>query len=153
VTLIELMVVLVLLSIVAAVVIPQAVQTSDLEVVSAARVLAADLNYAQDLAITSQTPVTLTFNVTGNSYTLSNESGTLIHPITKEVYVTVFSAENGFGQVEVVSATFGPGSSVTFDELGSPNSSGTVVLQAGPYTYHVSVAAATGRVTVTRIGS
>ena len=46
VTLVELMVVLVLLSIAAAVIVPQAVQSSDLEAVSAARVLAADLNYA-----------------------------------------------------------------------------------------------------------
>jgi len=153
VTLVELMVVLVLLSIAAAVIVPQAVQSSDLEAVSAARVLSADLSYAQDLAITSQVPVTVSFDVAGNSYTLSNESGTLIHPISKEVYETVFSADNGFGHAEVVSATFGSGSSVTFDELGAPNSAGTVVLQAGVHTYHVSVAAATGRVTVTRIGS
>lgn len=153
VTLVELMVVLVLLSIVAAVIVPRAVQTSDLEVVSAARVLAADLNYAQDLAITSQTPVTLTFNVTQNSYTLSNQSGTLIHPITKEEYQTVFSAENGFGKTEILSAAFGSESAVTFDELGAPDSSGTVALQAGAHMYNVSVASATGRVTVTRIGS
>ena len=153
VTLVELMVVLVLLSIAAAVIVPQAVQSSDLEAVSAARVLAADLNYAQDLAITSQAPVTVTFNAVENSYTLSNESSTLIHPISKEAYQTVFSAADGFGHVEVVSATFGSGSSVTFDELGAPDSPGTVILQAGQHTFHVSVASATGRVTVARIGS
>lgn len=152
-TLVEVIVVMVLLAIAAAVIVPQAVETSDLEVVAAARLVASDLNYAQDLAVTSQSPITVTFSPAANSYTLSNESGSLIHPITKKTYQTAFTEGSGFGRVEVVSATFGSGNTVTFDELGTPSAAGTVILQAGGHVYHVSVAAATGRVTVTRTSS
>jgi len=146
-------VVVVILAIAAAILIPAAVRTGDLEIVAATRVMAADLQYAQDHAITSQSPVTVTFDVAGNSYRLTNESGNLINPITKTAYVTSFATEQGFDQLEIVSAAFGEAPSVTFDELGSPNAAGSVVVRAGGFLYQVAVASATGKVTVTDMGS
>ena len=61
-TLIEIMVVLVILAVAAAIVAPHVASTSDLEAVSAARMVACDLQYAQDTAITTQVPVTVTFD-------------------------------------------------------------------------------------------
>ena len=46
-TLIEIIVVVVILAIVAAIAIPSAISTGDLQVISAARIIAADLQYAQ----------------------------------------------------------------------------------------------------------
>ena len=152
-TLVEIMVVLVILAIGAAMVIPQVVSMSDLEAVSAARMLSCDLQYAQDTAITSQLPVTVSFDPTGESYELTNASGALIHPMTKSDYVVSFPAQRGLEELDVVSANFGGSASVTFDELGSPDNGGSVVLQAGPHRYRVSVADATGKVTVTQLGS
>ena len=151
-TLVEIMMVLVIIAITAAVVIPNAISTASFQATSAARMIATDLQYAQDTAITSQTPVTVTFNVANESYTLSNASGTLIHPITKVAYVTAFGTLKGFSDVGIVSANFGGASVVTFDELGSPNQAGTISLQAGEHAYRLDVAAATGKVTVTRTG-
>lgn len=152
-TLVELLVVIVVMAILAGMVIPYAVSTSDLEVVSAARIISSDLQYAQDVAITSQQLVTVTFNSSGESYTLSNASGVLIHPINKSAYMMDFSSQSGFAGLDVVSADFAGSNAVTFDELGSPDNAGTIVLQAGPHVYNVSVAAATGRVTVSMAGS
>jgi len=152
-TLTELILVLAILAIMAALVIPLSVGTSDFQAVSAARMIAADLEYAQNTAITSQTPVTVTFDSSGESYSLSNESGLLIHPISKSAYTISFLSREGFEKLDVVSSDFGGGSSVTFDELGAPDNAGVVVLQAGAHTYRVEVAAATGRVTVTSDGS
>ncbi|MCJ7543837.1 MAG: GspH/FimT family protein [Phycisphaerae bacterium] len=142
--------VVVIVGIVAAVVIPNAINTSDLQVMSAARILTADLQYAQDTAITSQTAVSVVLQPASETYQLSNTSGALIHPITKDVYTVDFTSLRGFGEVDVVSASFNGASSVTFDELGTPNAGGTVVLRAGPHVYTISVAAITGTVTVTR---
>ena len=96
-TLVELLVVIVILAIAAAVVVPHVASSSDLEVISAARVVAADLQYAQSIAIASQVPVTVTFDTAAESYALSNQSGTLTHPITKAAYAVDFSSGGEFG--------------------------------------------------------
>ena len=104
-----------------------------------------DLEYAQNQAITTQTPVSVTFSVSGNSYTVSNASGTLIHPISKQAYIVDFDTTGGFGNVSVSSASFGGASVVTFDALGAPDNGGTVTVVAGPQTYTVTVAPVSGR--------
>ena len=151
-TLLELLVVVVIIAIAAGIVVPYAVSTSDLSVISAARMIACDLQYAQNAAITSQKPTTVTFDISGESYTLSNTSGVLIHPMNKSGYVINFSSQQGFGKLDIVSANFSAASSVTFDEMGSPDNAGTITLQAGPHVYYVSVAVATGKVTVSSGG-
>ena len=152
-TLAELILVLAILAIMAALVIPLSLGTSDFQAVSAARMIAADLQYAQNMAITSQNPVTVTFDTSGESYSLSNESGLLIHPINKTEYTIIFPSRDGFEKLDVVSSNFDGSASVTFDELGAPDNAGVVVLQAGVHIYRVEVAAATGRVTVASDGS
>jgi len=147
-TLIEIIVVVVILAIVAAVVVPQAIGTKDLQVMSAARMIATDLQYAQDTAITSQVPITVTIDTNAESYRLSNASGNLEHPIKKSEYVVDFRAQKGFESVDIVSADFGGGNAVEFDEMGSPDNAGTIILRAGSHVYRITVAAATGKVTV-----
>ena len=144
----ELIVVLVILALAAGMAIPYVSSVGDTAVSSAARLLACDLQYAQNTAITSQTPVTVTFNTAAESYTLSNTSGVMIHPINKSNYVTDFTSQRGFSEVDVVTASFASASTVTFDEMGSPDNAGTVTLQAGPHTYTVGVLPGTGYVTV-----
>lgn len=152
-TLVELMVVLVVLAIVSAVVVPHAIQSSDMEALSAARVLSADLQYAQDMAITTQQDVTVTFSPVADTYVLSNASGPLIHPINKTDYIMAFATQRGLGEVQIQSASFGSDAFVTFDEVGSPSAGGSVMLQAGAYTCQVNVAPTTGKVTVAASGT
>lgn len=144
------MVVVIIVGIAAAVVIPNAINTTDLQALSAARMLVADLQYAQDTAITTQTTVTVLFDTSQERYRLTNTSGSLIHPITKEAYQVDFRAMRGFRDVNIVSASFSGAASVTFDEMGTPSAAGTVVLRAGPHVFTISVAAVTGTVTATR---
>ena len=153
-TLIEVLVVVVILAITGAVVVPLMMGTGDVEAISAARVISADLQYAQNVAITKQDIVTVAFDTGAESYDLSsNASGTLKHPMTNLDYVVNFSSQESLGRVDVVSADFAGSASVAFDELGSPDSGGSVTVQVGPHVYRVDVAPVTGAVTVTPVGS
>lgn len=152
-TLVEILVVVIIMGIAAGVVIPMAIDSGDLQASGGARMLASDLQYAQNVAITTQTPVTVTFNTAGDSYTLSNASGPLIHPMTKDAYTVDFDTVGGFSSLDLVSASFGGEAEVTFDELGAPDNPGTVTLQVVANAYRVTVSAATGRVTVAMTGS
>ncbi len=147
-TLVELLVVVVILSIAAAMVVPYAIGTSEMSCQAAARRLMADLEYAQSQAIVTQTPVTVTFDGSANSYTIANQSGTLIHPITKKDYVVDFDIEETFKGVTISFVSFDSGTAVSFDALGAPSFGGTVDLAAGSWTYRVMVAAVTGRISV-----
>ncbi len=147
-TLVELMVVIVIMAILAATVIPMAVGTSSTKAKSAARLVMADLEYAQNLAITGQDDITVTFDTVGNSYTVSNASGPLNHPITKKSYTVDFDTARGLAGVSLSVASFGGNPAVTFSALGAPAADGSVSLAAGASGYQVTVAPVTGRVTV-----
>lgn len=144
-TLAELIVVVVILGIAAAMVLPQLGDTNKFQAMSAARELSGDLEYARDTAITSQSPVTVTF-APPRSYTLSNASGPLIHPMTKQAYTVNLTGQDGFEQVSIVSASFGGTAAVTFDVTGAPSQEGLVRVQAGSFPYTVQVFGGTGRV-------
>ncbi|MBS3735090.1 MAG: GspH/FimT family protein [Phycisphaerae bacterium] len=150
-TLVEILAVIVILAIVAVAAVPYAVGTSDMAAVSAARKIAAAMEYAQSEAITAQEPIQVSFDTSAESFELlrANTSATLIHPMTQEAYRVEFGSEDGLGDVDIASADFGGAAFVEFDELGAPVSGGTVTVQVGSYAYDVSVASATGRVTVT----
>ena len=148
-TLVEIIVVLVILAVVAAMVVPHLIDTGDMQVISAARTVASDLQYAQNEAITSQASVTVSFRATSESYDLSNASGYLNHPMTRDEFVRDFTQTRGFERLDIVSASFGGSDTVTFDALGTPDNAGSVTLQAGRYVYEIDVAAATGKVSVT----
>ena len=148
----EILVVVAVIAIAAAVIIPSAVSTDDFQVVSAARMITADLQYALDEAITTQNSVTVAFYPANESYGLSNASGALIHPMTKSAYSVDFRSQRGFSGLDIISADFDGNASVTFDELGAPDNAGTVTIQAGPHLYRIEVAAATGKVTVVASG-
>ena len=151
-TLVELLVVMVILAIAAAVIVPYATDTDGLQAMAAARRMTSDLEYAQNAAITAQSPVTVTFSAQNDAYWLSNASGPLIHPINKSDFRVDFGAGGSFETVDVFSANFDGTEAVTFDELGTPDHSGWVILMAGPHLYRIEVAPATGRLTVTETG-
>jgi len=146
-------VVVVVLAILGAVVVPMISGTDDLQATSAGRMVAADLEYAQNVAITTQDVVSVTFDPAAESYTLSsNASGVLIHPMTKAAYRVDFRTQEALDRVDIVTADFGGASTVSLDELGSPTSGGSVRIEAGGVAYLVEVAPVTGLVTVTTVG-
>lgn len=147
-TLVEILVVLVILGIAAAMVVPRLSSLGDLQVASAARAMVANVQYAQNEAIITQSPVTVAFDEAGESYELQDSGGVALqHPITKRNFVVAFADARGFERVDILSADFNGTPSVAFDPLGSPDQGGQVTLSADGNSYRVSIAPVTGKVT------
>ncbi len=140
------------MAIVAAIVLPTVVGTTGVQATAGARIIAADLQYAQNVAITHQQSVTITFAPSTDSYSLSNASGPLIHPITKEAYTISFGAGKKFAKLDLVTTNL-TNHKVTFDSLGVPDNSGTVEIKAGSSEYDITISPATGKVTVAQSSS
>jgi len=152
-TLAELLVVLVILGLAAAIVVPVLSNTGDLDTAAAARKITYDLLYAQNYAVTHQTRVQVSFNANADSYTLTElpDDGAavvLTHPVTKRPYVVVFGPNGGLEKVDLTEAVFCGSANVTFDSLGAPNEGGSITLVSGEKSREVDVAPITGKVSV-----
>ena len=149
-TLVEILVVVVILGITAGIVVPYALNTSSMQATAAARTLVSDLQYAQNVAVTTQSDVWVIFRVVHSWYELRNASGRLIHPITKKEYYVCYLGHQVFDKVRILGTTF-TNDMLGFDSLGTPYQGGSITLGAGNQTFRVNVAAATGMVTVTEL--
>lgn len=160
-TLIELMIVLVILAVAAAIAVPMASSAGSLQVRSAANMVAADLEYAKSLAIGTGQHHRVKFDAGAESYQIEmrKADGTyevIKHPVKKGFdYIVSFSTDRRLGQVNIVSADFDGTDTVSFDYLGSPYNgatgaltSGVVTLQAGGVTRTVTVEPVTGFVSI-----
>ena len=162
-TLVEIIIVVVILGIAAAIAVPMVSSAADMQVRSAANRIAADLDYAKNLAITHQRRHWVVFS--GNSYEIRTveDDGTteyvIDHPVNPGSFVVDFSADSRLSRVNIVTADFDSDSSntITFDYLGSPYSgtgttaplnSGQITLQAADFTLTVDVEPVTGYVTI-----
>lgn len=154
-TLIEVLVTVSIMGVAAAVVVPAMLQPGSMNIQSAARMVIADIVFAQNEAIAQQATRRVAFDPTLNRYSITDGSGnTITEPWisgTGGNYVVDFSGDSRFQGVTLSAAAFGPGSTVEFDALGSPTYGGTVDLQAGNLKYRVTVSALTGRVTIASI--
>ncbi len=172
-TLVEILTVLVIIGIASAVVIPQIGSRDDLRAAAAARILVADLIYAQNVAIAKQQTTYVRFSTASNNYKLlsvANSGGDTVmsHPMTQQSYVQQFgSTSKGLETVSVQSADFdGVDNTIAdeftlaFDEMGAPYAfcydvngssdlkNGQIVLQAGSFTTTITVQPYTGEIQV-----
>jgi len=161
-TLIELLIVIVILAIAAAIVIPSFGTAADSQVVSAARVLESDLELARSLALTTQQLHSLVFSPDRQSYkVVANYTGgsyaaavAIDHPVKAGARLeTSFKKLGGMGAVVVAAVTFGGAAYVTFNSLGEASSAGSITLQAGGTQMVISVESLTGAMTVQRTAS
>jgi len=158
-TLIEMLMVVTILGIAAAMIVPAISTRDDLQVAAASRVLVGDLMYAQNRAIALQKSHYIEFN--GNSYTLyARDSATsapyvINNPVTNAPYTTTFGAGGpvSFTNIAIGTENFGSGStSLSYDELGSPwaynpqadvaavmTQGGSIVLQTATGSFPVTV--------------
>jgi general secretion pathway protein H len=160
-TLVELLIVVVLLGIAAAMVIPQMGSANALRVQSVVRSIVADIGITQSDALARQQPRAIVFDTTNNNYKIYQVRNGAYQPQDLLQTVTLFeTGDTGLvGKIE--SAKFDATSSVlVFDELGGPvksvsdssaSSGGTIRVSGYGSVYDINVEAYTGRVTVVRI--
>lgn len=152
---IEVLIVVAIVGIAGAIVVPQMLAAGTLGVQAAARMIIADLLFAQNEAIAQQENRGVVFDVANDSYRLTDATGTTLTENwkggTAENYVVSFVNDSRFQGVRITSANFGGTPGLTFDDLGTPDSGGTVVIEFDGDRYQITVAAFTGRVTVARL--
>jgi prepilin-type N-terminal cleavage/methylation domain-containing protein len=174
-TLIEILMVIVIIGIAAAIIVPEMSQRDDLKAAAAARIVMSDLMYTQNLAITRQRTHYLAFdqtNAANPSYKLVNGtsmSTAIQHPVSQAPYLMTFGpgGDAGLESAMLESVDFkGAGATsrmvIGFDELGTPVvyidassadeslSSGSVVVKSGLYKLRISVEPYTGQLTVAK---
>jgi prepilin-type N-terminal cleavage/methylation domain-containing protein len=171
-TLIEILIVVIILGIASAIIVPQLNSEPDLRVAASARIVMADLLYAQNMAISTQgnpkgqsSPVTnpyvfVSFNVSSQQYGVyyfNNANSTLTaltHPVNLNSYVMTFgtTGENDAGNVTLTSANIASGTTtIAFDALGAPYSYNSSTMAVTPLsaTAVVTLSASAGSNTYT----
>jgi prepilin-type N-terminal cleavage/methylation domain-containing protein len=156
-TVIELMLVVLIIGIAAAIVVPMASSAGSLQIRAAANMIASDLEYAKSMAISRAQYYSVVFDVATETYWVVDQGGNKIpHPVKKGfLYEINFSNDGRLDQVDIVSANFDGNPRVVFDYLGSPCdssknplNSGVITLRAGGITKTVNVEPVTGFISV-----
>ncbi len=156
-TLVEVLIIVTIIGIAAAIIVPNMLAAGTLGVQAAARIVIADILYAQNDAIAQQRNRRVVFDPANESYTLTDEAGAVLSANWKNGsannYEVDFVSDTRFQGVVIVSANFGGATPETleFDALGGPLSGGTVEVEFQNTRYRVTVAAFTGRVTVQQL--
>lgn len=161
-TLIEVLITVTIMGIAAAVIVPNMLQGGSLGVQAGARMIIADLLFAQNEAMAQQADRRVSFDTSGNSYRVekydSSASAWVLeyNPVLgaasgTQNYVVDFDDDPRFKGIEIVSADFTGSSTIEFDDLGNPSSGGTVRLRFDTHRYDIKVAPFTGRVTVEKV--
>ena len=139
-TLVEILAVVVIIGIASAIIIPQINSRDDMKAAAAARVVVADLIYAQNLAISTGTSTYVRFDTANNSYSVlqsptssSSTYGTLMtQPVTQQSYIQTFGSTSTtttspWANVSIdtvalngADATYANMYTVGFDSMGSP---------------------------------
>ena len=143
-TLVEILIVVIILAIAAAIAIPRMGSAGAMQMRAAADMIAADLEYAKSMATSRQADYTVIFNTSTESYQIEDASGVINHPVKVGQFIVNFSADSRLDEVDITNVNFNSTSQVQFDRLGSPDNAGTVTLQAGGATATITVEAETG---------
>lgn len=169
-TLLELMVVLVLMGIAAALVVPNVQGSESIRLQTAVRAIASDIMYAQSDALAYQARRAVVFDAAANTYWIAEVSSDELDFETDAMYkidgpdqrFLVDIDRTSGNAAQLVSATFDEDSVLVFDELGgpvagldsdSPSAGGNIVLNGDDGTaYRLNVEPYTGRVTVEKLG-
>jgi len=167
-TLVEILAVVVILGIASALVIPNLGAQNDQYTQAAARVVMADLIYAQNQAIVTQTMQYVTFDTVGQAYSILTVSPSTTpltyaqNPTSLQNFIRQFgsSATPQLQNVALSSVSFDTKTTMAFDELGAPYSwdpganattpfvaAGAVVLSSGNYSMTVSIQPYTANMT------
>jgi prepilin-type N-terminal cleavage/methylation domain-containing protein len=158
-TLIEVLVVVTVLGIAAAMIVPSMDSAGVLRVQAAVRTVVADLTFAQSDALAFQNGRAVVFYPDENRYVICEVRGTTIDPDNDRISESRFNASR-FGDSRIHGARFGDGSTLIFDEMGGPVTeaggnvpapNGTITINGSRQRFEITVEGYTGRVTVRRV--
>jgi prepilin-type N-terminal cleavage/methylation domain-containing protein len=149
-TLIEIIIVVVILGIISLIAIPMYSSAAGIQVKTALDMITSDLEYAQNLAITNGTSYSVVFDAAVESYKIIDSDNNVIANPSKpgSNYIIDFTSDIRLSKVKIASASFGSASKVKFDNLGSPDNGGKVIIGAEGHTAVVNVQAVTGYVSI-----
>ena len=154
-TLVEVLIIVTIIGIAAAIVVPNMLAAGTLGVQAAARIIISDILYAQNDAIAQQDNRRVVFDPDNESYRLADDSGVTLTAKWKNGsnsnYIVDFTSDSRFQGVVIASADFGGTPTLEFDALGGPLNGGTVEIEFQGTRYRITVAAFTGRVTVQQL--
>jgi prepilin-type N-terminal cleavage/methylation domain-containing protein len=162
-TLVEILMVVLILAITSAIIIPQIGSRDDLKAAAGARVMMADMIWAQNRAISTQQKQYIVFN--GQSYTIwyKDSSGVLhqnTNPVTLTPYKTTFGqASSPMQDVSLGTGNFAGQWSLCYDEMGTPygydgtnetplTGTGTIQVNCGNQSLTITVEGYTGETSV-----
>jgi general secretion pathway protein H len=149
-TITEMITVVAIIGVASAVAIPQFTSNTVQYAQAAARSISYDMQYAQDLAVTTQSPITMAIESDGTGYSLKDSLGTVLtHPITHKPYTVDFQDDPGISTL-TINHSFEGNLNVVFDAFGTPSSNGTMTISHDSLASDVVVTlhGATGTVTV-----
>lgn len=166
-TLVEVLVVVTIMGIAGALVIPSMDQTGVLKAQSAVRTIVSDITFAQTDSIAFQRGRAVMFDPDAETYrlvevtgsTLDPENDTMYDPLRDDGLYVVELNDFDYGNVDLVSATFGTSTNLIFDEFGAPVSApgsnepigdGTIIIDSEFHRYTVRVDGMTGQITTSR---
>lgn len=156
-TLVEVLVVVTIIGIAAAVVVPQMLAAGSMTLQGAGRMIIADLLYAQNDAVVQMRPRKMIFDVDQNTYRLTDGEG---NPISVNwrtggsglgSYSVDFSSDSRFRGVRITAADFGGTPELEYDEMGTPASGGYVEITGANFKFRITVTPMTGRVTISDV--
>ena len=152
-TFIEILIVVVILAIAAMMAVPMIGSAETMQIRSAANIIAADLEYAKNMAISRQKMYSVVFDTAHESYKIVDANSAIInHPVKKGfVYIVNFSSDSRLSRVDISQADFDGTNVIKFDYLGSPYSgsgnplnTGGIVLHAGGSISTIAIEPVTG---------
>lgn len=164
-TLVEILMVIVIMGIAAAIILPQVGSRDDVRTAAAARALMADLAYAQSRAVSLQKTQYVKFEVVNNLYQVLDQlspAQVITHPVDRSPFmISVGDAANGeLSSVILASASFDSKTVLGFDEMGVPLgvdaatgaatalSGGSITLQSDDFTMTITIEPYSGELKV-----
>jgi prepilin-type N-terminal cleavage/methylation domain-containing protein len=153
-TLIEVIIVIVILSITALTAIPMFSSGANMQIRSAANMIAADLEYARSMAISRGQNYSIEFNKDTESYCIkkTGDSDPIDHPVKKGFpYSFNFTNDSRLSKVVIDSTTNLSSDTIIFDSIGSPvglTNEGIISLSAGINTTRIRIQPVTGFITI-----
>ncbi len=152
-TLVEVLLVVTVIGIAGAIVVPQMLQAGEMGVQAAARMLVADILYAQNDAVARQQPRRIIFDAPNDAYRITDQNDQTIVASWKGggLYQVSLASDDRFDGVEVASADFGGVATLDFDDLGAAVAGGAIELNGPNVVYRITVAPFTGQVTVEEV--